>query len=382
MTRHASRRSALAALLLSGGLAAQSPTALDAIHFSTDIHIQVPTGAASSAVVNDDGLSQLDLATGFSIDINWLGRLDRSDLDGFHFGDEACGTDRLFSLTTTSEIAGTVMRPGDVFTEAGAKVFDAVAVGLPRNINVDALSRDPGSCDLVLSIDGLAELGGTVFGPRDLIQWNSTDGFSLFQTLGGRYNVDALHVLSADRVLLSFDIDQQLGGQLVRDDDVIEVDFSGAMPSFQLSYSPRALDPSIARADLDALWAQPSPPVGEFQWTLSEDSVFENGGSIVVQIERVNGSAGAVSVSVETADNTAIAGVDYTAFVGTADFVDAELARTVTIPITDNATLEGNRQFFVDLTAVSNGALGTPTRITVLIRDDEDDLLFDDRFEN
>jgi hypothetical protein len=382
MTRQARLAITITALILSSGVSAQTETPLDAVHFSTDIHIQVPTDASSSAVVNDDGLAQLDLTTGFSATINWLGTLDRSDLDGFHSGDEICGSERLFSLDTTTEIAGTVMRPGDVFTEGGIKRLDAATAGLPDRVNVDALSRDPASCDLVLSIDVLAELGGTIFGPSDLIRWNATDGFTLFQALGGPYNVDALHILASDRTLISVETDQQLSGQLVRDDDLIEVDFSGVLPSFSLSYSPRNLDPSLARADLDALWALPSPPVGEFQWTLAEDSVLENIGSVVVQIERINGSAGAVSVSVETVDDTAIAGIDYSAVAGTADFADGELSRTVTIPITDNATLEGNRQFFIDLTATSNGTLGAPTRITILIRDDEDDLLFGDRFEN
>ncbi len=381
MVRKVSLRVVATALLLTASGMVQSSTPLDAIHFSTDIHIQLPVDAGSSAVVNDDGIAQLDLATGFSESINWLGTLDRSDLDGFHFGDDACGTERLFSLSTYTEIAGAVMRPGDVFSEAGIKRFDATAAGLPNGVNVDALSRDPVSCDLVLSIDIVANLGGTIFGPSDLIRWNSNVGFTLFQSIGGHHNVDALHVLAADRALFSVDVDQQLFGLLVRDDDLIEVDFSGPMPSFSLSYSPRNLDPTLMRANLDALWAQPSP-VGDFRWALAEALALENDGNIELQIERINGSAGAVSVSVETVDDSAIAGVDYTAFSGVADFADAELGRTITIPIIDNATLEGSRQFFVDLTSVSNGTIVMPSRVTVLIRDDEEDQFFSDGFEN
>ncbi len=373
---------ALLTVLSTESLAQPDPTALDAVQFSTDIHTRLPADGGSEVILSDDAIAEVGIASGTATVIEWLDRLDRSDVDAFHRGDAACGDAPWFSLSTTTEIAGTVMAPSDVFTDAGIKVFDARAAGVPDRVDIDAISRDPASCDLVFSVDVTTELGGVIVGPADLIRWRAADGFSLFAATGLPGNLDALHLISADRFLFSLDRDATLGGLLLRDDDIVEAIATDSGADYAIALAPRALDASFQSANVDALWALPAPPVGDFRWTATEQSVLENGELVVVQIERLGGSAGPVSLTVETVDDTAMAGVDYTAFTDSVEFGDGEVNRTVGILILDNDTLDGQRRFFVDLVSASAGGLIAPTRITVRIRDDENDALFNDRFEN
>jgi hypothetical protein len=355
---------------------------VDAIHFSTDIHTRLPADGGSDVILSDDAIAEVGIASGTATVIEWLDRLDRSDVDAFHRGDAACGDAPWFSLSTTTEIAGTVMAPADVFTNAGIKVFDARAAGVPDGVDIDAISRDPASCDLVFSVDVTTELGGVVVGPADLIRWRAADGFSLIAATELPGNLDALHLLGVGRFLFSLDRDADLNGLLLRDDDIAEVIPTGSDEDYAIALAPRALDASFQSANVDALWALLAPPVGDFRWTATEQSVLENGELVVVQIERLGGSAGPVSLTVETVNDTATAGVDYTAFSDPVEFGDGEVNRALSILILDNDALDGPRQFFVDLVDASAGGLIAPTRITVRIRDDENDTLFDDRFEN
>jgi hypothetical protein len=362
-------------------LFAQTPTELDAIHFSGHIHTRLPNDPMTNLILSDDGIAQFNLNTGFADGVNWLGQLDSSDVDGFHFGDPGCVNDRLFSVETHADIMGTVMTPADVFTDFGVKIIDAAAAGVADGVNVDAVSRDPVSCDIVISIDVIAELDGTVFRPDDLIRWNAATGFSLFQAgnIGG--NVDAVHVLPDGRALLSLDADTDLGSMFAQDDDVIEQIPGGPGAFFELAFSPRSFDDSWQAADLDAVWALPAPLFGDFRWTEVEVEVFENAGNVTLTIERINGAENGVTVNFTTVDDTAISGNDFGGTSGGVGFAENELSETVTIPIFDNGTVQGTRRFFVDLTATSAGDLIEPTRVRVLIRDDED-FVFADGFEH
>ena len=370
------------ALVHHKALAQVDATALDAVQFSTNIYTRLPADGAGEVIVSDDSIAEVATVSGTATVTEWLGRLDRSDVDAFHRGDAACGEAPWFSLSTITEIAGTMMAAADVFTDTGVKVFDGRAAGMPDRVGIDAISRDPATCDLVFSIDVTTELGGVVVGPADLIRWNAGDGFSLFSVTELAGNLDGLHLLGDGRFLFSLDRDADLDGLVVRDDDIIEAIPTDSVVDYAISLAPRALDASFQSANVDALWALPAPPVGDFRWTATEQSVLEDGELVVVQIERIGGSAGPVSLTVETVDDTATAGVDYTAFTDPVEFGDGEVNRTVGILILDNDVLDGPRQFFVDLVDASAGGLIAPTRITVRIRDDENDALFNDRFEN
>ena len=69
-----------------------------------------------------------------------------------------------------------------------------------------------------------------------------------------------------------------------------------------------------------------------------------------------------VSVHYATADGTATAGSDYSAVSGTLSFAPGQTAKTIAVPITDDASVEGQEGFFLDLSAPGNATIADGTR--------------------
>ncbi len=361
---------------------AQTPTQLDEVHFSGDIDHRLPAPDSSTLTSIDDTLAVFDLNTGTAIGFNDLDTLDNADLDAFHASVNICGAS-LYSLDATTDIAGTVMRPADVFNVTGFKVIDAMAEGIPDGVNIDAVSRDLESCDLVLSIDVHAELDGTVYAPDDLIAWNGNDGFSLFLATDLGADIDAVHVLDGqDRVLISTDTDTQILDNIFQDHDVIELTTDTGAPSSTLSFSPSPFDDSWEPADIDALWVSATVLDGVFQWQTANIEVFENAGSVNVIIERTNGSQGSIDVQWSTVADSAVDGADFTGISDTLTFGDGVTSGIVTVDLLDDADIEGTERFFLRIDSVSgNGTVGEITEVSVIIRDDED-FIFADGYES
>jgi len=91
------------------------------------------------------------------------------------------------------------------------------------------------------------------------------------------------------------------------------------------------------------------------------------GGVAQVMVNRVNGSAGSVTVNYASANDTATAGSDYTAVAGVLTFADGETQKTVLIPTTDDAFYEGSEQFrFLLSNASGTAGVNTPsTNVTI-----------------
>ncbi len=112
------------------------------------------------------------------------------------------------------------------------------------------------------------------------------------------------------------------------------------------------------------------PP--KLQFSAATASVAENGGSVVLTVQRTENASGAHAVSFATANGTAQAGTHYTAASGMLNFGDGVTSRTITVNITNNAAPNADRTFTVALSAPTLGAeLGTPATITVTIVDDD-----------
>ncbi|HKX56982.1 MAG TPA: hypothetical protein VJN01_12805 [Xanthomonadales bacterium] len=146
--------------------------------------------------------------------------------------------------------------------------MDSRTEGLPAAANVDALSRNPANCQLVFSTDILVQLSGETFKPNDLIAREGSGSFSLFQAGDFDGNIDALHLLSPTRWLLSVSGHSDLGGTIAPGQAVIEQDVSGPASTFVLSFLPSDLDTSWLTTNLDALWALPG---------LVVELIFEDG---------------------------------------------------------------------------------------------------------
>lgn len=97
----------------------------------------------------------------------------------------------------------------------------------------------------------------------------------------------------------------------------------------------------------------------------------ENGGSIFITVNRLNGNA-PVSIDYATSDDTAIAGTDYTAVGGTLDFTLGQTSQTIRVYITNNSIYEGDKTFDLMLSTPQGGvALGQWSSSVVTIQDDE-----------
>ena len=128
----------------------------------------------------------------------------------------------------------------------------------------------------------------------------------------------------------------------------------------------------------DGYFQYASTPIdgGDLRLVASVYSVSESGGTIDLQVIRENGSDGVVSVDYDTIDSTAIAGLDYQTRSGTLTWANGESGiKTISIPIIDDTSIEGDEQFnFTIDNVVGNGTLLAPRTATITI-DDNDSIL-------
>jgi RHS repeat-associated protein len=117
----------------------------------------------------------------------------------------------------------------------------------------------------------------------------------------------------------------------------------------------------------------PIPPSnrGAFQFT-GNYVVQENAGVATIQVNRVGGSTGAVTVNFATSNGTAIADQDYTPASGTLTFASGETSKSFTVSITNDTLVEGNETINLTLSSPTGGAtLGSPSTATLTIVDDD-----------
>ncbi|MDT7604886.1 MAG: hypothetical protein QOF61_2883 [Acidobacteriota bacterium] len=113
----------------------------------------------------------------------------------------------------------------------------------------------------------------------------------------------------------------------------------------------------------------------------SEDHT-ENTPRATITVTRSGDTAGTASVGYRTVDNnapvrcdiangTAFARCDYTTTVGTLTFAPGETAKTFTIPVIDDAYVEGNETLTLELFSPSGATLGAQATATLTIADNE-----------
>ncbi len=73
-----------------------------------------------------------------------------------------------------------------------------------------------------------------------------------------------------------------------------------------------------------------------------------------------------MTVDYATADGTATAGSDYTAVSGTLTFAPGETAKTIAVPIADDATAEPAENFTLNLTSPANATISDPTGVVTI----------------
>ncbi|MEJ6486264.1 Calx-beta domain-containing protein [Nostoc punctiforme UO1] len=117
---------------------------------------------------------------------------------------------------------------------------------------------------------------------------------------------------------------------------------------------------------------------GTLAFSQSSFTVNEDGTPVtVVTVSRTDGSDGAVGVIVNLINGSAIAPNDYSNTAISVNFTDGETSKTVTIPIANDALLEGNETINLSLTNPTGGAiLGTQQNATLVIIDNDIQLAF------
>jgi len=112
---------------------------------------------------------------------------------------------------------------------------------------------------------------------------------------------------------------------------------------------------------------------GNVRFVATNYPVAEPTGVVTVQVERVGGSAGAVSVDCRTVDGDAAAGQDYTAVSNTLSWAAGNTdVKTVVVTITNDAATEGTEAFSLELLNATGGvSIDSPSNTTVTITDDD-----------
>ncbi|MFZ0428169.1 MAG: DNRLRE domain-containing protein, partial [Acidobacteriota bacterium] len=113
---------------------------------------------------------------------------------------------------------------------------------------------------------------------------------------------------------------------------------------------------------------------GTVQFTQSVFEVDESDGSAVITVSRSGGTDGTVTLDFATADDSAVAGQDYTATAGTITFADGEGGtQNIQVPVLDDLIFEGVRIVQLTLSNPGGGAqLGEPSEAQLGISDNSD----------
>ncbi|EDX75702.1 Glycosyl hydrolase family 9 [Coleofasciculus chthonoplastes PCC 7420] len=109
------------------------------------------------------------------------------------------------------------------------------------------------------------------------------------------------------------------------------------------------------------------------QLSINDVSVTEGDSGTKNATFTVNLSAAStqtVSVNYATANDTAIAGSDYTAKSGTLSFNPGQTSKTFSVPILGDTTVEGNETFKVNLSQASNATIGDGQGVGTILNND------------
>jgi hypothetical protein len=101
-------------------------------------------------------------------------------------------------------------------------------------------------------------------------------------------------------------------------------------------------------------------------FSVVDTTVNENAGSVTIHITKSGGNGTGSSLSYTTANGTATAGSDYTATSGSITFSATDTDKTVSVPITNDTSVEGNETFSLNITAVSNATITRSGSVTIV----------------
>ncbi len=107
---------------------------------------------------------------------------------------------------------------------------------------------------------------------------------------------------------------------------------------------------------------------GQINLGTTSSSVNEANTTVSINVARINGSDGEISIDFATQDGSAIAGSDYTATSGTLTWADGDAAdKTINVSILDDSAQESSENFTVVLTNPTGGSNLNNSTYTVTI---------------
>src|SRR5262249_55504358 len=129
-------------------------------------------------------------------------------------------------------------------------------------------------------------------------------------------------------------------------------------------------------------WTSSNCVLPNVQLSQSTYTVNESAGSVIVTITRTGNLSGPATVNYATSDAAGLVscGVtngiatercDYATTAGTARFAAGENSSTVTIPIVNDALVEGNENFNFSLSSPTGATLVSPSTATITIVDND-----------
>ena len=108
-----------------------------------------------------------------------------------------------------------------------------------------------------------------------------------------------------------------------------------------------------------------------FRFSEAGYSVRETATVANVEIERYGLTNDAAEIQFVAGNGTAMAGADFDAMAEAVVFAPGETNRTVSIPLWDDAEIEGNETIDLRLIPTATGETGTPAVATLIVQDDE-----------
>jgi hypothetical protein len=113
---------------------------------------------------------------------------------------------------------------------------------------------------------------------------------------------------------------------------------------------------------------------GTLQFGAATYQVAETAGTATIAVTRTNGSNGTVTIAYATANGTATSPDFYTATTGVLSFAEGITTQNIVVPIINNTLGQANRDFRINLTTITGGALaGTTLSTTITIVNDDTD---------
>jgi hypothetical protein len=122
--------------------------------------------------------------------------------------------------------------------------------------------------------------------------------------------------------------------------------------------------PSGTATSLSTFTVGQSPATVQFNST--NYAVAENGGSATITVSRTGDLSGVSRVEYATADLTALQRTDYMVSAGTLTFAAGDTSRTFSVPIVDDAYVEGSEQLSLILSNPTGASLGTSSAILMI----------------